>query len=280
MASSPDIANPAPDRKREAETLALLLLAAKKRYDLPALLRASGIRRTRPFHQIRPTNALASNMAAPHFAIVRAWADALPDILAAVPLGRAAVAQAIEQAAQRIGFTVSQAKAMIPRAVDQIEAWHRRMWTQRVKASTGLDVSMFTTSADVADPVAATTSWSQSLADDVHGQIRNKLLGFMLVAGITQADAKAKAADVIAKARKRAAGIGVDQSFKLSRSMDRDRMAAAGVSTYRWRHTPQQHPRNWHLARDGKTFGADDIPADDRASVPAFCKCWEEPVLG
>lgn len=275
MASAP----PSNENRETAAALALLLANVTRRYDLLALIRSQRIR-PRPFRQIKPTNALAASMAAPHFAIVRAWADALPDILAAVPFGRAAVAAAIEQAAQRIGFTVSQAKAMIPRAVDAVEQFHRRMWAQRVKASTGLDVSMFTTSADVADPVAATTSWSQSLADDVHGQIRNKLLAFMLVAGITQADAKAKAADVIAKARARAAGIGVDQSFKLSRSMDRDRMAAAGVSTYRWHHTPQQHPRNWHLARDGKTFGADDIPADDRASVPAFCKCWEEPVLG
>uniref|UniRef100_UPI002633DA4D hypothetical protein n=1 Tax=Companilactobacillus sp. TaxID=2767905 RepID=UPI002633DA4D len=215
MASSPpDTANRETDRSAEAAAfLALLLGQTKQRYSLPTLIAQAKIR-PRQFRQIRPTNALASNMAAPHFAIVRAWASALPDILAAVPLGRAAVAAAIERAAASI--PVIQAKAIVTRAVDLVEQYHRRQWVAKVKSSTGLDVGMFTTSADVAEPVAATKQWQNALVDDIHHDTKAKLTAAVLTGGAL-ADVKAKANQVIAKARKRAANIGTSQTRLVSR---------------------------------------------------------------
>jgi hypothetical protein len=90
---------------------------------------------------------------------------------------------------------------MIQRAVDSVERFHRAAWISRVRGATGLDVSALTHPGDVADPVAATTAWSQALADDVHGQIRNRMMAGLLVGGLLQSDAKALAGDVIAKAR-------------------------------------------------------------------------------
>lgn len=257
--------------------LALLLGQTKQRYSLPTLIAQAKIR-PRQFRQIRPTNALASNMAAQHFAIVRAWQAALPDILAAVPLGRAAVAAAIERAASRI--PVAQAKAQFPRAVDAVEQYHRRMWVQRVRSSTGLDVSMFTQPADVADPVAATTSWNGQLADDLHAQTKSRLTAALLIGGIAAADAKARANEVIARARKRAAAVGVDQTRKLVDGMNRDRRIAAGVDKYMWLHSAHVvHPRPHHVARNGRVFGNDEIAPDDRAGVPFGCQCGEIPVF-
>lgn len=264
----------------EISALALLLLSARYRYSLPALIRANRIR-PRPFRQIRPTNALAANVAAPHFAIVRAWEAVIPDIIAALPYGQAAVASAIEQAAARVGITVINARAQFPDVIAAVERWHRAQWVSRVKASTGLDVSLLTQPQDVSDATAGAVSWNQSLADDVHQSIRSKLTAALLVAGITASGATALAGDVTAKARKRAAGIGTDQVRRLVRAMDRDRREAAGVTSYRWRHSPHVvHPRPLHVARDGKTFGNDEIDADDRCGVPYGCQCWEEAVLG
>lgn len=275
MAPSPDTANRGTDRETMA-ALALLLATSRRRYDLPALIRQAKIR-PRRMGRIAPTNALASNMAAPHFLIVKAWEAALPDILAAVPLGRAAVAAAIDRAAARI--PVYHAKSMVPRAVESVERFHRGAWVNRIKAATGMDVAMFTQPSDVADPVQATNTWQAALLDDFHGQIKNRLVASLLVAGLLQSDAKALAGDVIAKAKRRAAGIGQDQTVKLSRAMDRDRASAAGLAKFVWVHSGAAHPRPAHVARNGRTFEEGDIPADDRAGVPPFCGCYEIPVL-
>lgn len=277
MASAPAPENPETDRNAEKAALALLLLGARRRYDLPSLIRSQRIK-PRRFAQIRPTQALASNIAAPHFAIVRAWAEALPDILAAVPFGRSAVAAAIEQAAARIGSTVAQAKALFPRIVDQFERWHAAQWTSRVRASTGIDVSMFTSSQDVADPIAATVQWNRALADDIHSQVKTKLAAALLVGGVAAADAKAKAADVIAKARKRAAGIGSDQSVKASAGMTHARMAAAGLTQWMWQHKTEVHYRPEHKARNGKVYTDDTAPDDLPGTLP-FCRCAAIPLF-
>lgn len=278
MASAPDTASQGTDHSH-AEALALLLLAAKRRYSLPALIRANRIR-PRPFRQIRPTNALAANVAAPHFAIVRAWEAVIPDIIAALPYGQAAVAAAIEQATARVGIVVTSARAQFPDVIAGVERWHRSQWTNRIRAATSLDVSMLTQPQDVADATAGATSWNQSLADDVHQSIRSKLTAALLVAGITASGATALAGDVTAKAKKRAANIGTDQVRRLVRSMDRDRREAAGVTSYRWRHSPHVvHPRRWHVSRDGQVFGNDEIDPSDRCGVPYGCQCYEEPVL-
>lgn len=270
----PNTANSETDRNA---ALVLLLASTKRRYDLPSLIRQAKVR-PRRFRMIRTTNALASNMAAPHFAIVGAWEAALPDILAAVPFGQLAVAAAIERAAS--GIPVYHAKAMVPRAVDTVERFHRAAWVSRVKVSTGLDVSALTQPSDVADPVDATTTWSQALADDVHGQIKNRLIASLLVSGLLQPDAKSKAAEVIAKARTRAAGIGVDQTVKLSRGMDRARADAAGLAKFMWLHSNNvKHPRPAHVARNGRVFSEDEIPEDDRAGMPYGCECYEIPVF-
>lgn len=274
MASSPETANTASDQHKAeiAVLLALLLGQTRQRYSLPTLIRNAKVR-PKPFRQIRTTQALASNMAAPHFAIVRAWASALPDILAAVPLGRAAVADAIERAAA--GIPVAQAKGIVTRAVDLVEQYHRKQWVAKVKSSTGLDVGMFTTSADVSEPVAATKQWQNALVDDIHHDTKAKLTAVALTGGAI-ADVKAKANDVIAKARKRAANIGVDQTVKVSRGMDKARADAAGLDDWTWRHLdPQPHPRPEHQRRDGNIYSTANPPPTDVGEEP-FCHCWRE----
>jgi hypothetical protein len=158
---------------------------------------------------------------------------------------------------------------MIQRAVDSVERFHRAAWISRVRGATGLDVSALTHPGDVADPVAATTAWSQALADDVHGQIRNRMMAGLLVGGLLQSDAKALAGDVIAKARGGRRRIGADQTVKLSRGMDRDRASAAGVTEWIWRHLdPQPHPRPEHQSRDGQVFSEANPPPDAPGELP------------
>jgi hypothetical protein len=252
------------------------------RYDLPALVKAHGIR-PRLFRQIRPTLALKADLAAPYFDVTRAWAGEVDALLAAYERGGAmAVQTQLGISTASLDVLVATAKRRFPAIVDRIARWHRQQWLSRVRGSTGLDVSLVTQPGDVADPASATTAWNGALLDDVHRQTAGRVAAALLggaAAAVPVSEVRARVAEVIAKARKRAGAIGDDQVDKLSRAMDRARREAAGVSSYVWRHTPQRHPRDWHKARDGKVFGEDDIDASDRAGVPPFCKCSEIPVL-
>lgn len=261
--------------KYDLATLALLLLTANKRYDLRALIRNARIR-PRRFRQIRPTGIIAGNLAAPHLAIVKAWAAQIGTILDALPYGQAAVAAAIDRAAAQVGLTVSQAQAAFPAVIAGVERWHRAQWLSRIRAATGLDVSLMTSPQDVADPAQAATSWNQALADDLHSQTKSRLTAALLVAGIAAADARARANEVIARARKRAAGIGVDQAAKAVRGMDKARADAAGLDEWTWRHLdPQPHPRPEHQRRDGNVYSRKNPPPTDVGEEP-YCHCWRE----
>ncbi|WP_300563017.1 hypothetical protein, partial [Companilactobacillus sp.] len=106
-----------------------------------------------------------------------------------------------------------------------------------------------------------------------------KLTAAVLTGGAL-ADVKAKANQVIAKARKRAANIGTSQTRLVSRGMDGARREAAGVTSYVWHHSPHViHPREWHVARDGRTFKDGEIAGSDEAGVPYGCQCWTSPAL-
>lgn len=273
---------PDTENRETAAALALLLANVGRRYDLPSLIRQAKVK-PRRWAPIRPTNGLKADLAAPHFDIAKAWAAQIDTLMWWYERGDvSAIAAQTNASAAQVEQIVQLAKRRFPAIVQRIEAWHRGQWISRAKASTGLDVSMLTQPGDVVDDMQATTAWNQSLADDVHQQTKNRVSAALLAgaaASLPASQVKAQVADAITKARKRAAGIGDDQVDKLSRAMDRSRRQAASITQFIWGHTAQKHPRDWHLARNGKIFAEGDIPADDRAGVPPFCKCFEVPVL-
>jgi hypothetical protein len=284
--TQPAPANTETDRQRQAEAaaLALLLAGAKQRYSLPDLVKLNRIR-PRRFGRIQPTNAMKADLAAPFFDIVRAFEGQVPSLMRVYAGGNGGadlIGRDLVYAEQSVAPVVANAAGRFPRVADTIERWHRTTWIQRVKAATGLDVSLFTAAQDVSAATDSTVAWTRQLATDVAQQMKHRAATDMIAGAATgspPAEIEAKLAETVSKAKKRAAGIADDQVDKLSRAMDRQRREAAGVISFLWLHTPQKHPRDWHLARNGQVFTAADIPADDRAGVPPFCKCYELPLL-
>lgn len=318
MATNPDqIQQQEQDRRQreaEAATLALLLLG-RKRYDLPALIASRNIR-PRPFRRISPSGVMAGDLAAPYLSITRAWQDELSGLLRAYEAAMASrdmsgLHRAIEQASGNVERRVSIATRQMRPAIQRIEQWHRLQWVSRVKASTGLDVAVFTNASDVAPEVDNATAWNEQLAGDVNAQTKQRIVtallaGAAVAAPATRAAAKAKQAeqakvtpkpdapvnapevptsieeliaDAVAKGRTRARNIGADQAEKTSASLTRARRQSAGVTTWRWRHyDPQPHPRPEHILRDQKIYTDARPPATLPGEEP-FCKCWEETVL-
>lgn len=285
MASAPDDAR----QQHEAEAVALALLLASRRlgqrYSLPALIRATQSR-TRAFRQIEPTNALAADIAAPYYAIVRAWQDQRPALLEAYERAAAAsdasiITAQVERSAAAIARTVGVVDQRFGAILARIEQWHRAQWLQRVKAATGLDVTALTLPGDVAPEASNAAIWNQQLAGDVHRQIGAGVTAAFLGALAIKAkssDVSGQLNEVIAKAKKRSAGIGVDQLDKINAAMSRARRNAAGLDSFIWHHRDQPHPRRDHKARDNRRYTEATAP-NDRAGTLPFCKCWEEPTF-
>lgn len=279
MATNPDQSQ----RQHEAELAAALILLGR-RYDLPAVIRANRIR-TRRFRQIRPTEALRSSMAAPYMDLVRAWAAQSPVLMTAyeralVTGDLAIVQRQVEASADDVARQLAILERRFPAVLADLERWHRLQYLSRIKASTGLDVGMFTSPSDVATDTSNATAWNEQLIDDVHQQAKAGVSAALL-AGVAVSTpvstVRAAVSGVLGKSKKRGLRIGVDQVDRTVEAMTRSRSRAAGLDSWRWHHTPQMHPRDEHLARDGRVYTIADQPNDLPGVLP-FCKCWEEPL--
>jgi uncharacterized protein with gpF-like domain len=280
MASQPDNTS-----RNAALATGLALYLTGQRYDLPGMIRMAKAR-PRAFRRIDPTEAMRSGIAAPYFTLTRQWAAERDLIMRAYAIARdtgnsAILQRQIDQSAARLGQSLPGIQNQLAAALDRLEVWHRAQWNARIKTATGIDVSLLNSPAAAKPELANALTWNQQLATSLHQETGHKIAAALLggLAAIKPASqAEADFNTVITKARKRAANIGVDQTDKTSAALDRARRAAAGLARFRWHHTPQQHPRDDHLARDGKVYREDRAP-NDRAGVLPFCKCWEEPLF-
>lgn len=276
MASQPD------DDRRTAEAIIAAALLLGALYSLPAMIARARIK-PRQFRQIKPTEALRSSMAASFVLIVRAWQAERAAIMAAYATGdTATILRAIDGASDWVAATVATADARLTNAATRVEQWHRAQWLQRIKSATGLDVSHLTGAREVRTDIEDTVAWARRLADDVSRKVKNDLTSGLLgdlAAGKPAASAGATATDVLAKAKRRSLGIGVDQTDKLVTAMGRSRRKAAGLSRFRWHHTPHlRFPRPDHVARDNRVYSERNAP-NDRANTLFGCQCWEEPLF-
>ncbi|MEH3121183.1 MAG: hypothetical protein PGN16_04250 [Sphingomonas phyllosphaerae] len=274
--------------ERTAEAAALLLLLQRRRYDLPALIRASGTT-LRPFRRIMPTEALRSQMGGPYFALLRAWAAERDAILAAyaaalpdrgAPLDADAsyrIQRAVDDAAVRVERQLARFQRLFPAAVSTVDRWHVRQWVQRVQTATGVDVAAMTGGETEAVQSNAVTRNGQ-LLDQVHADTKGKMSAALMAAlalRMTTAQAGSETSAVLTRAKKRVARIAVDQTDMLVEDLTRERAQSAGLTRWRWRHTPQKHPRVDHKARDQRLYTVRTQPNDLPGVLP-FCKCWQE----
>lgn len=287
MASQPD------DTNRKQEAAAAVLLLAGTRYNLPGLIKASGIK-PRPFRRISPTETLRADMAAPYFQIVRLWRDERAALLEAYiqalptrgvqlsPAASANLQRAIDEASARVERRLATIARPFPRTLARLDQWHRAQFIQRIKASTGLDVSTLTSSSATASEVQNAIVRVEQLARAVHVEIGHKVgttLLNSLAASVPATDASVALSGTFDQARARAARVGVDQTEKAVAAMSRARRVAAGLQRFRWRHdNTQRHPRPVHVARDMRVYSEATAP-NDRAGTLPFCRCFEEPLF-
>lgn len=278
MASRPE--NSDRDRNKIA---ALALLAVG--LSLPALVRAHKIK-PRPFRPINPTEALRSTMAAPYFVIAAAWAAESPSLMTAYATARASgdasiITDAMKRATDRVTAQADIARRRATASLRTLDDWHARQWARSVKRATRIDLGT-TIPTDTSFTLNNARIWAEQLIADMVQQTGNAMAGSLqasLAANAPPTDASASITAAVMKARRRAANIGVDQTDRLSRQLDRDRRIAVGITKFIWRHSPHvRHPRPEHLARDGRVYSEANAP-NDRAGTLFGCQCYEDPIL-
>ena len=70
--------------------------------------------------------------------------------------------------------------------------------------------------------------------------------------------------------RRRALLVAADQNNKLSAALDQERMAEAGVTLWKFRHSGKRNPREEHKRRDGEiyTLGTNKQVKPDGSPMP------------
>jgi uncharacterized protein with gpF-like domain len=268
-------------------------MAAALRFDLA--LRIKQQRRSRKpivLPKIATTQAQAAALAAIYLRVPAAWSAGLERISAAYAKSLSELqtdsADDIKSAMDAVTNEIQRLVLMLTPDLRQwavsVERVHRGKFVAGVLSASSVDLDTILTAGDVHDTLQAVIEWNVSLIRDVSDETRRRIAN-EIFAGLQQRKsavdvARAISADV-GMARARARRIASDQTIKLGERLNRARQEQAGLTHFKWRHSAKAHPRNWHLARDGKVYPweGSGIPADDMPGVQPFCGCTAQGVV-
>lgn len=165
-----------------------------------------------------------------------------------------------------------------------IERVHRGKWVRSILSAADVDLSTVLTAGDVNDTLQAQIEWNVALIRDVSNETRRRIENAVFAGLQARKPANEVAKEIVeatGMARTRARRIAGDQTVKLGERLNRARQEQAGITKFKWRHSGKLHPRNWHLARNNRTFPweGSGIPADDMPGVPPFCGCTAQGIV-
>jgi hypothetical protein len=242
--------------------------------------------------RITPTQAQAGDLTALYAKIVTSWLAGIPRIVAEYEM---TIAQMRTDSAETTGGAIDSVAAEIQRLVIlltpdlrrwamRVEDVHRGKWVRSVLSATDIDLNTILTAGDVEDTVSASINWNVALIRDVSDELKRRIANAVFAGFQRRAPAAEIAKEIreaTAMARARSLRIAADQTVKLGARLNQARQEQAGLTSFKWRHSGKLHPRNWHLARDGKVYPwrGNSIPADDMPGVPPYCGCTAQGVV-
>lgn len=177
------------------------------------------------------------------------------------------------------------------------ERWQRGKFRGAVLSATGVDIETLIGPEDARETLGEYVEWNTSLIRDVSDQARQRI-GNAVFSGLTQRrPAREVAADIreaVAMSRRRSVGIASDQLSKLTSALADERRREAGLDVWEWRHSMKRHPRQDHVARNGRLYSEAKArigttvegktveaqpPADDLPGRRPWCGCRSVGVL-
>lgn len=274
------------------------------RFNLAAMIRrASNPRRSQIIlRPIIPTSAQAASLyAAAYRPVIAAWQGAVERIAAtyerSIPVRDAihdsifdldAIFAALEGELSRIVLSITPVLKEWAVAAEKV---HRGKWRGAVLTASGIDLDTILLASGEPQTVAETIAWNVALVKDVSAQAQARMSSAVFAAYRARVPARELAKElqgIVGMSRRRALGIAADQSSKISGSLDKERMAQAGIDKFKYRSSHKLHARPWHAKRDQHIYelvsgkevdGSDVIEPGDGPSEPPWCGCRRQAVI-
>lgn len=235
--------------------------------------------------------------------VIAAWQQALPGImaeyersLAALTTDSAATLETqIETSATQIGAFILGVRARVEGWARMAEAWHRLRWRRTVQAATAIDLATMIGPQDVRETLDSVIARNTGLVRSVSESARQRIADAVfrgLQARTPPRQVAKELADAVGIERRRALRIAADQASKLGGALNEERRRQAGITAYFWVHSGKRHPREDHLARNGKLYSEDparvgqeyegkvvQTPPPDAPNELPFCGCTSRACL-
>lgn len=179
----------------------------------------------------------------------------------------------------------------------RVERWQRNAWRQAVLTATGVDLLTLIGPEDVRETVQTYLAWNARLIRNVSAQAAERISNAVF-AGLQNRtpvrDVAKQIREAVDMSRTRSIGIAADQTSKIAAALADERRRQAGLSVWKWRHSRKKHPREEHVARDGRLYSDDPAmvgreisgvtvqappPENDRPGRPPWCGCRGQGVL-
>lgn len=275
------------------------------RYDLPALARQKGIKRSTTLRPIEPARGPELSLARLYLNVLKAWSpDAIlrgytgaithDGLTHDAPIDQS---QALNEAENTVTRLIAEFTSGLRAWVVRTEKIHRDRWSAAVKAATEIDLSFMLTGGEVAETLDLFLERNVALVRNVSDVTRGKISDAVYRGYQERRPAREVAKDIreaTGLGRDRSLRIASDQNSKLSAALDRERQAEAGVDLFRWRHSGKKHPRAVHLHRnghiyerasgkqvnaDGSKMGGETVARGDFPGEQPYCGCRAQAYL-
>ncbi|WP_022697914.1 phage head morphogenesis protein [Euryhalocaulis caribicus] len=260
-------------------------------YDLPALAKKAGLKRTVTLREIQITQTLQKDLYRIANRSLLAWRKQvsvriLPVYASSLAgLTRDDVADDMKEALRLsealVAAVAVEVSADVADWVQEVLRWHRGAWAARVASGVGVDVFPFVDLRTQDARIKAFLERITSLIRDIDANAR-KDVAETIWRGLTQQTPRRQMAKELAErlniGRRRANLIAVDQSQKLAQELNRIRQEEAGITHYRWVHSGKQNYREAHKARNGKTYKMGE-PRGDEPGMAIYCGCTGAAVI-
>lgn len=229
-------------------------------YDLAQMARSAGVRRDTTLRPVEPAIGPEKDLARLYLAVLKAWS---PEAILRNYTGGLTTdapseqSDALAEAENTVTRLITEFARDLREWLVRTEVIHRNRFMASVKAGTGIDLQYLLTGSDVEETLQVALDRNVALIRNISDQARGRIADAVWRGYQNRLPARDVAKDIseaTGLARDRARRVAADQNSKISAALDRDRQAQAGIQLIRWRHSGKRHPRQDHLARNGKVY--------------------------
>jgi uncharacterized protein with gpF-like domain len=219
--------------------------------------------------------------------VLPAYRDALPQAMSkdsnfVIDAWWETVASVLGTASARVAAVVQQTRAKVTAWAVGLQQDYTRRWAKSVEVQTKVDPSPYMDpsilNGQQAIAIENTTATVESLSKEIESKVTAQVWRG-LSAGTPQSQLALSLKATIGTLTNRVQYYQKENTTKFICQVERLIENEATLLKYTWHHTPQKHPREYHVRRDGHVFSWANPPWDGPPGTQPNCKCKARPIL-